>query len=244
MRVGVYVDAFNLYYGGRAHFGPGAPGWRWLDLRALATKLVISSLDTWPRARVSRVLYCTARINSHDNLMGARDQEMYLKALVAASSVDHIEFGHYQSKVKIRPLATPDSKGRPVLVRPGLPLLIKDGAGAPEPAATFMASVADREEKGSDVNVATHLMLDVLRGDVKAAIVISNDSDLALPIRECRRLVPVGVVNPGTSATAGALRGDRGDGVARHWWYRLTQADFLLHQLPGEIGGYRRPADW
>jgi hypothetical protein len=31
------VGTFNLYYGGRAHFGGGIPGWRWLDLRALAS---------------------------------------------------------------------------------------------------------------------------------------------------------------------------------------------------------------
>jgi len=50
-----------------------------------------------------------------------------------------------------------------------------------------MAPVADTEEKGSDVNVATHLLLDALAQPpaMDAAIVISNDSDLELPVREC-----------------------------------------------------------
>jgi hypothetical protein len=39
VRIGVYVDGFNLYYGGRGLCGRGTPGWRWLDLRALATSL-------------------------------------------------------------------------------------------------------------------------------------------------------------------------------------------------------------
>lgn len=33
-RVGVYVDAFNVYYGARAHCDRGTSGWRWLDLAA------------------------------------------------------------------------------------------------------------------------------------------------------------------------------------------------------------------
>jgi hypothetical protein len=40
MRVGVYVDGYNLYYGGRALSGRGTAGWRWLDIRALAQALV------------------------------------------------------------------------------------------------------------------------------------------------------------------------------------------------------------
>lgn len=35
MRVGVYVDAFNLYYGARDWCGKGEPGWRWLDVIGL-----------------------------------------------------------------------------------------------------------------------------------------------------------------------------------------------------------------
>ncbi|HEY7200404.1 MAG TPA: NYN domain-containing protein, partial [Candidatus Dormibacteraeota bacterium] len=31
MRVGVYVDGFNLYYGARGLCGRGTAGWRWLD---------------------------------------------------------------------------------------------------------------------------------------------------------------------------------------------------------------------
>jgi hypothetical protein len=33
MRVGVYIDGFNLYFGGSAIFGAGAPGWKWLEIR-------------------------------------------------------------------------------------------------------------------------------------------------------------------------------------------------------------------
>jgi hypothetical protein len=73
------------------------------------------------------------------------------------------------------------------------------------PDARFMASVARREEKGTDVNIAAHFLIDVMSKSVHAAVVISNNSDLTLPIRFVRTMVPVGVVNPPTSYRAGAL---------------------------------------
>ncbi|MHA6629078.1 NYN domain-containing protein [Pseudonocardia sichuanensis] len=239
------MDAFNLYYGGRAHAGrSGVAGWRWLDIRALASPLAGEHSTLWPLARVDLVTYCTARISSRDNAEGHRDQDVYLKALVATNSVDHIEYGYYTSKVKTRPMAVPDRKKRPVLIHPAWPVMVKNGAQVSDPDATFMVSVADREEKGSDVNVATHLLIDVFDRKIDAAIVISNDSDLALPIRQARLRVPVGTVHPGTNYVAGALSGDASDGVGNHWWRQLTSQDYQAHQLPDPAGGYRRPSGW
>jgi uncharacterized LabA/DUF88 family protein len=141
---------------------------------------------------------------------------VYLKALLATSSVDHIEYGYYTAKVKTRPLAVPNRRKKPQLVRPTWPVKIKTGSGVEDPDATFMVSVADREEKGSDVNVATHLLLDVFQQRVDAAVVISNDSDLAFPLREARKQVPIGTVNPGINYTAGALSGAPSEGVGGH----------------------------
>ena len=53
-----------------------------------------------------------------------------------------------------------DSSGKPVTVR-----------------------VRKTEEKGSDVNLATYLLLDGFRESADACIVVSNDSDLAEPMR-------------------------------------------------------------
>jgi hypothetical protein len=58
--------------------------------------------------------------------------------------------------------------------------------------------VVKTEEKGSDVNLATMLLMDAFRKDFEQAIVISNDSDLVLPIEVVRTElhIPVGVVFP------------------------------------------------
>jgi hypothetical protein len=243
MRVSVLVDAYNLYYAGRKLCGRGVPGWRWLDVRALATALISEQSAAWPGAAVARVVYCTARINGAANPGGAADQDVYLKALLASGSVDHIGYGNYISKVIKRPLATEDKQRKPVITHPGWPITVQRN-GASVPDATFMASVATYEEKGSDVNVASHLLVDVLAGGFQAAVVISNDSDLRWPVQEARRRIPVGLVNPGSGYTAGHLSGEPGAGAGRHWWRTLRATDFASHQLPDPAGKHRRPAGW
>jgi hypothetical protein len=243
MRVGVYVDGFNLYYGGRELCGRGTPGWRWLDIRSLSEDLA-NRAEAWVEPRIERVVYCTARIDGAENASGHAEQDVYLKALLAEGTADLIEYGHYVSRVKKAPLATADRKGRPVIARSGWPVMIQDKNDAPVPDAKFMVSYAYREEKGSDVNVASHLLLDVLQGDVEAAIVISNDSDLRLPIQTARGRIPVGTVNPSRSWLAGDLRGQATEGVGGHWWRQLTAADFHENQLPDPCGRYTKPPPW
>jgi hypothetical protein len=191
VRIGVYVDAFNLHYGARGLCGKSTPGWRWLDLRGLAQTL-ISARISWAGAHVERVIYCTARIDGASNPSGQADQDVYLKALLGSGSVDHIEYGYYVARVKSAPLAIRGAGGRPQLVAPQWPVMIQDGNGGQVRNASFMVSYANREEKGSDVNVASHLLLDVLAGTVDGALVISNDSDLRFPAGSPR-------ANPGRS---------------------------------------------
>ncbi|MBO0802495.1 MAG: NYN domain-containing protein [Nocardiopsaceae bacterium] len=239
----MYVDGYNLYYGGRSLCGRGTAGWRWLDIRALATTLV-GERKNWANGTIERVVYCTARVDASDNPSGHSDQDIYLRALDAAGSVDHVEYGYYVSRVKPMPLAKRDAHGRPSLISPQWPVMIQDGSGGSVTDARFMVSVAHREEKGSDVNVASHLLADVLLGTVDAALVISNDSDLQFPIRQVRLRVPVGTVNPSAHQTAGALRDAPGNGAGRHFWRKLRADDFTRHQLPDPASGYRLPHGW
>ncbi|MFC9687790.1 hypothetical protein ACFTSF_04575 [Kribbella sp. NPDC056951] len=243
MRVGVYIDGYNLYYGGRAWCGRGAAGWRWLDVRAMVAA-VMSSRSRWAGASVSRVVYCTARVDATVNRSAHLDQADYLRALERSGSVDLIEYGHYVARIKYAPLAVKDSHHRPVPAQPAWPVMVQDTTGQPLPQARFLASVLNTEEKGSDVNVASHLLLDTLRGHVDAAIVVSNDSDLRFPIEQARTAVPVGLINPGNRPLAGALRGNPRDGVGNHWWAQLQPADFTIHQLPAQTGQVTRPAGW
>lgn len=87
--------------------------------------------------------------------------------------------------------------------------MVQDQVRQPVPNARYLVKYLHVEEKGSDVNVASHLLLDVLARRIDGAVVIWNDSDLALPIREARKLVPVGLINPRGAHTAGALKGSK-----------------------------------
>ena len=245
MRVGVYVDGYNLYYGARGLCGRGTAGWRWLDIRALTNSLIAARAN-WQGASIHRLVYCTALIDAATNPSGYVDQDVYIKALTQSGCVDHVELGYYQSKVKQAPLAirAPGPAGVPQIVQAAWPVVVQDAHGRPVPGATFMVSYAHREEKGSDVNVASHLLVDVLTGSVDAAVLISNDSDLRFPIQFVRTRVPVGVVNPSRNHLAGALRGLAGDGAGRHWWRQLSAGDLRSHQLPSPSVGYSRPAGW
>lgn len=216
MRVGAYIDGLNVYYGGRQLCGRDAPGWRWLDLDALVRRLVQRNRGwTAAGARVERVVYCTALVSGRVDPGARSRQQTYLSALVPSSTL-HIELGTFVTRRK---------QG------------ISTDGGEP-------AEIELHEEKGSDVNVASHLLIDLHSERIDAAILMTNDSDLRLPAAHARSLIPVGTVNPRGRHTAAKLMGDRGEGPGGHWWYRLTAGDLRSCQLPSTVRGLRRPSSW
>lgn len=98
MRVGVYVDGNNLYYGGRGICGRGVAGWRWLDLRALAGVITVAH-SGWSGLFDFRVVFCTARIKGRVNTSAHQNQDVYLRALVQAT-IDAIEYGPMSSALR------------------------------------------------------------------------------------------------------------------------------------------------
>lgn len=121
--------------------------------------------------------------------------------------------------------------------------MVKDSARNDVPAARFMVSHLHREEKGSDVNLATHLLADVFRGDIDGAVVVSNDSDLKLPVKLARTMVPTGLITP-SGQLAGDLRFDADEGAGNHWQALLDEAAYRSHQLPELVGPVARPPSW
>lgn len=107
--------------------------------------------------------------------------------------------------------------------------------------------VWDTEEKGSDVNLATYLLIDAFQRDYEQALVISNDSDLALPIRMVREQfrLPVGVVNPNLDPTALAPK-ELSD--AATFQRRLRGNTIKVSQFPASLtdaqGTITKPIGW
>jgi uncharacterized LabA/DUF88 family protein len=127
-----------------------------------------------PRNDVVSIKYYTAIVNArpHDPDQPFR-QRAYLRALKTIPNLE-IFYGHFLTHVVKMPLANPT---------PGLPALVE---------------VVKTEEKGSDVNLASHLLLDAYRNRFECAVVLTGDSDLLTPVQivmeEFRK--PVGVINP------------------------------------------------
>ena len=98
------------------------------------------------------------------------------------------------------------------------------------------------EEKGSDVNLASHLLNDAWRGVFDVAVVISNDTDLVEPIRmvTIERRKTVFVVCPGRWQVAPQL-----EAVAshvRHIRKPMLQAAQLPDPIPNTT--ISKPPDW
>ncbi|WP_283136886.1 NYN domain-containing protein [Rhizohabitans arisaemae] len=175
-----------------------------------------------PNHQIHRIRYFTAKISARPNdLDGPNKQGFYLRAL---STIPHlsIHLGRFQQKKTRMRLAHPP---------PGGPATVE---------------VIKTEEKGSDVNLATHLLADAFRQDCEVAIVISNDADLAEPIRLVRHEIGirVGVVNPHPTRR----RSIELEAVSPTFFREIRESVLAGCQFPEKLadarGEIRRPATW
>ncbi|HIE37805.1 MAG TPA: NYN domain-containing protein [Anaerolineae bacterium] len=124
-----------------------------------------------PRDQINQIKYFTALVSPRPGDPGqpAR-QRTYLRALRTIPNLTII-LGRFLTHDVMMPLAPP-AKG--------------------------YVKVTKTEEKGSDVNLATHLLVDGYQGDYEIAIVVSNVSDLLAPIQVVTGQLkkPVGLLNP------------------------------------------------
>ena len=168
MKVNVYIDGFNLFYG----MLKGSPN-KWLDLESFADHLVANDVE------VESVKYFTAPIKASpsdpDKLLR---QRFYLEALASLPRVKIIPGFYTKHKVRM-----------PFYREPCLSCDKTDG----------MASVMKLEEKRSDVNIATEMLLDaMLENSIDGITLVSGDADLAGPVAAIRYRLgkPVAVYNP------------------------------------------------
>jgi hypothetical protein len=196
----VYIDGFNLYYAIRGK------GYKWLNVKALAELVLAKS-----QYNVTGVKYYTARVSGATDPAQPGRQQVYFNALRSVPGVE-IHLGKFLAKNQWRPVVTlpvanrqidnngavvfvageytvyPDATlpncQREILSVGSYPLPGNGKAPAIAPHAdAIKVQVHAMEEKGSDVNLACHLVNDAWAGRFDAAVVISNDTDLVEPIR-------------------------------------------------------------
>ena len=132
----------------------GTP-YKWLNLYEMCRRPL-------PDRHINRVRYFTARVASYPHDLRAPDrQDNYLRALdtIPNLTIHYGRFSHHPTAAPIYPLVYTNPDEPPERVR-----------------------ILKTEEKRSDVNLATMLLIDCFDDDFDEAVVISNDSDLTLPI--------------------------------------------------------------
>ena len=238
METWVFIDGFNLYYGAVKD-----TPYKWLDLQRMCTMLLHNH-------KITRIKYFTARVSARADDPGkpTRQQiyrvysewvdaprwlgrrparasthfehtQIYLRALQTLPNLDII-FGRFLSHNVMMPLAQPT------------------------PGGSRFAKVIKTEEKGSDVNIAAHLINDGYKKRYEAAVIVTNDSDLLEPIRIVRVELglPVGVLNPHKNPTSRVLA--RQASFVRQIRQGVLAASQFPDVLTDTHGEFYKPASW
>jgi uncharacterized LabA/DUF88 family protein len=218
MRVNVYVDGFNFYYGCMKRHRDC----KWLNLRALFESIL-------PREDIAQIRYFTALIEQRDDDPQKRQRQLTLiRALQTVPGIS-VHYGTFLTNSKRLPLVTPCPIADKARLCPNGPR---------------SAEVQRTEEKGSDVNLATYLLVDGFQNAYDAAVVVSNDSDLTEPIKLVHSVLKkkVGILNPHASPSM-QLR------QASSWFHLpIHRKALLASQFPVEFrdknGTVRKPTGW
>ncbi len=130
MRVNVYVDAFNLYYGclrGTAY--------KWLDLERLSRQYLR------PGDQLGRIRYFTARVTSRpSDPQAPQRQQAYLRALQTIPCLS-VHYGRFQETQTRMRLAEPPPRG------PATALVVKtEEKGSDVNLATYLLFDAFRKD--------------------------------------------------------------------------------------------------
>lgn len=188
--------------------------YKWLDVAALCGALLT-------RNHIHRIRYFTAKVDPRPNDPDQPVRQLaYLRALATLPNVE-IHYGAFLTKpVTLPTTASLAARGKPVF-----------------------EEVLKAEEKGSDVNLASYLLLDAFKRDCECAVIVSNDSDLLTPIRMARHELGL---------TLGALlprqAGSMEIKAAVNFWKPIRAGALGVSQFPptlkDKVGVISKPARW
>ena len=171
-----------------------------------------------PQNVLVKVKYFTARIQPSPNDPTVQDrQDAYLRALQAHCPLVELYYGHFlRHRISM------------------------EHASPPPPSV----EVWKNEEKGSDVNLALHVLNDAWLNAYDCAVIVSNDSDLAESLRlvKAQNHKVIGLVTPGAPKRRTSRQ------LSQHADFVKTVRTWMLvsSQLPNPIPGttIHKPASW
>lgn len=186
---------------------------KWLNVHALGCNLL-------PRNRIEQTRYFTATVSSRPNDPDqATRQQTYFRALATVPEIS-IHLGHFLT----HPVTMPD-------------------AAAWQAGRYVPRRVIKTEEKGSDVNLATLLLVDAFDDLFDCAVIVSNDSDLKGPIHQVRHRFgkAIGLLNPQQNVSQ-ALK------PLAHFIKPIRSGAVANAQFPNvmtdRVGQFQKPGRW
>jgi uncharacterized LabA/DUF88 family protein len=190
----------------------GTP-FKWLNFKELFKKLLA------PHHKILRIKYFTAIVSGKFDPDQPQRQKTFLRALQTQIPEIEIFYGSFLTHEVLAPLACTSMK---------FPY-------------NFKVPVYKTEEKGSDVNLAVHLVNDAWENQYDCAVVVSNDSDLAEALRIVKsRGKMVGLINPRDRTPAREL-------MKYADFNKKVRTEILKSsQFPDTIPGttIRKPSNW
>ncbi len=261
MRTTVYIDGFNLYYAIRNY------NCKWLNVKALAEKVLstpyLVNKIKYYTARVSGAADSDQPRRQHiyfKALQTVPGVELYFGKFLAKTvwrplmnlpaadrAIDlagtYVQFpaGEYEIQADSSHANSRDE----VLTIGSYTSGNNNGGSRTVPAPnndSIKANVHWMEEKGSDVNLACHLVNDAWAGRFDAAAVISNDTDLAEPIRIVTQELNKSVVLLCPSRFGASQHLQNVASSVRHIHYNHLKTSQFPDPIPGTT--IHKPASW
>jgi len=212
MRTYIYIDGFNFYYGAVKN-----TPYKWLNFKCLFDLLLDSS------HQISSINYYTAIVTGIIDPNQPVRQKTFIRALKKYIPEISVHYGGFLSHKVFKPLAYPidgNTFGKQIK----------------------FANIIKTEEKGSDVNLAVHLLNDAWLNRYDCAIVVSNDSDLSESLRLVKEQhkKKIGLITPGKTHPSRELL------KYSDFTKRIRKGLLAASQLPDTIPGttIRKPSVW
>lgn len=187
--------------------------YKWLNIAKLCQELLRTENV------IVGIKYFTATIQAReDDSDRTTRQQVYLRALRTLPKLQ-IFYGHYLSHVVTMPLAE-----------------------AGETEKRFV-KVIKTDEKGTDVNLASHMLVDAFENRYDCAVLISGDSDLETPVKFVKDKFKkvLGVINP-QQRKCHALQ------TTAHFYKHIRPQALARCQFPTVLhdgnGSFNKPVAW
>ena len=222
----VYTDGFNLYHSLR-----GTP-YKWLNIEAVINSVLDSSWHD-----VIKIKYFTANTPFSKS---AQRQDLYLRVIDNLEKVEIV-----RGKFKKRYIEIKKTYVKKLSVLEGDAKRLKDIKNI---LTENTVQFPKYEEKETDVNIATHIIYDCCKKNIGSIVLLSNDTDLKLPLWFARKKLKkrVIVITPTEIEKGVIIPLDAHQDLQKisNKTISLTESDLKNNQFPDVVNGISKPKSW